>query len=95
MFVAGERRIIRAWKRRRVVVERAAAQPIARSGWLIFNALCKFGKGLWLGLKEQWLPDPRNNSDCHVAVFERCCVCSVPCAIAGAHGAHRRSVAIG
>jgi hypothetical protein len=58
------------------------------------NALCKFGNGLWLGLKEQGLPDPRNNSDCHVAVFERCCVCSVPCAIAGAPEAHRRSITI-
>jgi len=51
--MAAERRIIRAWKRRCVVVERAAVQPIARSGRPIFNALCKFGKGLWLGLKEQ------------------------------------------
>ncbi|WLA45656.1 hypothetical protein QIH80_27895 [Bradyrhizobium elkanii] len=59
MFMAGELGIIRAWKRRCVVVERVAAQPIARSGRSIFNALCKFGKGLWLGFKEQWLPDPQ------------------------------------
>lgn len=57
--MAGELRIIRAWKRRCVVVEREGGQPIARSGWPIFNALCKVGNGLWPGLKEQRLPDPR------------------------------------
>ncbi|MBR1158704.1 hypothetical protein [Bradyrhizobium elkanii] len=94
--MAGEPGIIRACMeaavRRRRAGGRAAdrAERVADS-----NALCKFGNGLWLGLKEQGLPDLRDNNDYHVAVFERCCVCSVPCAIAGAHGAHRRSVAIG